>query len=503
MNRMKLIFSLLLMCAASGVHAQSLLRYDNVSERNFGMQGTNANMIRGRDSVTISYARIGASYESGQNRLPSEAPRQWKADAVAKTLVHLKKMSMTGSFGFTQTMMYDACGSMFVDPGFFPVDLVEFTPGRKSRQNYYFTGGISVDVSPSWRLGGDISFAATNYAKLKDLRYLDYAMDFHIRPSVQYILSPDASLGASFIFERNTETVTAEQIGETVEPYSVFLDKGLYYGLLQDWQGSGVHLSEAGISGFPVTGMGYGFGLQAFLGEFYADLSYVHSNGKVGEKDAIWYRFPSSRAKLLLGWKGKSSRGTEHIVRLDASYEYLKNSESVMDKVTSSGVTIRKTFGYNDILRRSSFGIEPSWKAVSYGSWEAGASIGYSSDSSLGSQMYPYINSQTLKSFRARCNFLKYFGSFSGALQLGASRGFLNDSSRISSTFTSSPQQTQSRLTEYYDSWVWYNTTFNLSIGATLRYDFKNRMYVEADAEWNIRKKLTRSYFGLSLGYTF
>jgi len=503
MNRIKIISVAVLMLLCLGVSAQIRLRYDNVSERNFGLQGSNVTMMRGEDSVTISYARVGGSYESGQNRLLSDAPRQWSAGASAHTILHLDKMSMTGSFGFKQTMFYDACGSMFTSPGRFPVDLLEFTPGRKSRQDYFFTGGISVDLDPSWRLGGDISFAATNYAKLKDLRYLNYAMDFSVRPSVQYIVNSDLSFGASFIFERNTETITAEQIGETLEPYSVFLDKGIHYGLLQDWQGSGVHLAEAGISGFPLARMGYGVGLQAIVGDFYADLSFVGSSGKVGEKDAIWYKFPSSRFNMLLGWKGKSPSGTEHIARLDLSYEYQKNSESVMDKVTSSGVTTRKIYGYNDILSRSEFSLTPSWKAVSYGSWEASASIGYTRSASVGSMMYPYINSQTLNSLGADCSALTYLGSFSARLNLGFSRGFLYDSSRVSSTFASEPVQTQTRLTEYYDNWVWYNTAFCFNTGLLLRYDFDNGLYLSADGSFAIRKKMLRSYFGLSFGYTF
>jgi len=503
MNRTRLIFSCVLVLCCLGASAQSVLRYDNVSERNFGLQGSNVTLMRGLDSVSISYARIGGNYATGQNRLLSDAPRQWSAGAEAETIMHLKKMSMTGSFGFRQTMSYDACGSMFTSPGRFPVDLIEFTPGRKSRQDYFFTGGISVDLNPSWRLGGDIAFAATNYAKLKDLRYMDYAMDFSVRPGAQYIVNSDLSFGATFIFERNTETITAEQIGETLEPYSVFLDKGLHYGLLQDWQGSGVHLSEAGISGFPLSQMGYGFGLQAYVGDFYADLSYVHSNGKIGEKDAIWYRFPSSRFNALLGWKGKSSRGTEHIARLDATYEYQQNAESVLDKVTSSGVTTRKIFGYNTILSRSTFVVTPSWKAVSYGCWEAAASISYSKEASVGSMMYPYINSQNLRSLRADCSALTYLGSFSAKLSLGFSRGFLDDSSRVSSTFASEPVQTQTRLAEYYDNWVWYNTAFCFNTGLLLRYDFDNGLYLSADGSFAIRKKMLRSYFGLSFGYTF
>ena len=87
----------------------------------------------------------------------------WSAGAVAKSITHLKGYSLTGSFSFDHTSGKDMSGSMFIHPGFYPVDLLEFTPGRKDLQTYTFMGGIATDISPNWRLGGKIDFAASNY----------------------------------------------------------------------------------------------------------------------------------------------------------------------------------------------------------------------------------------------------------------------------------------------------------------------------------------------------
>ena len=51
-------------------------------------------------------------------------------------------------------------GSMFIHPGFYPVDILEFTPGRKDLQTYSFMGGIATNLNPNWRLGGKIDFAS-------------------------------------------------------------------------------------------------------------------------------------------------------------------------------------------------------------------------------------------------------------------------------------------------------------------------------------------------------
>lgn len=148
-------------------------------------------------------------------------------------------------------------GSMFIQPGFYPVDILEFTPGRKDLQRYAFMGGIASDIAPNWRLGGKIDFAASNYSKRKDLRHTNYRLDLKVAPSVMYH-SGDLAIGFSYMFSKNSESIKAEVIGTTENSYNAFLDKGLMYGAYEAWDGSGIHLSESGINGFPIKELSNG-----------------------------------------------------------------------------------------------------------------------------------------------------------------------------------------------------------------------------------------------------
>ncbi len=73
--------------------------------------------------------------------------------AIAKSITHLKGYSLTGSFSFDHTSGKDMSGSMFIQPGFYPVDILEFTPGRKDLQRYAFMGGIASDIAPNCAIG--------------------------------------------------------------------------------------------------------------------------------------------------------------------------------------------------------------------------------------------------------------------------------------------------------------------------------------------------------------
>ena len=121
--------------------------------------------------------------------------------------------------------------------GKFPVDVLEFTPGRKSFQTYKMYGGLSVDIAPGWRVGGALDFSSRNAAKRKDLRYTGYALDMEVTPSLMYH-SGDFAAGVSAIYARSTETVSAEQVGSAQSAPFAFFNEGLYFGNLQGLQRS-------------------------------------------------------------------------------------------------------------------------------------------------------------------------------------------------------------------------------------------------------------------------
>ncbi|MBR5862897.1 MAG: hypothetical protein IKZ08_06190, partial [Bacteroidales bacterium] len=257
MNRIRLISVLGLLFCGMAVSAQT---YDRMLRNNFWNTSDNVTGIR-QDSVSRSYAELSGTYEDGGFRDTWQAPRGWSAGASSASIQHLEKMSLKGSFAFTQTEGYDMCGSMFIKPGFYPVDVLEFTPGRKTLQTYAFDGGISYDLASRWRIGAMISFESSNIAKRKDLRHSNWRLDMTVSPGFMYH-DGDFAIGANYIFRKTSETVEAKQVGISETSYYAFLDKGLMYGVHNIWTGSGLHLDEDGVKGFPVKDFSNGAAVQ-------------------------------------------------------------------------------------------------------------------------------------------------------------------------------------------------------------------------------------------------
>lgn len=476
-------------------------RYELIQDRNFYLDGSNIAGIR-CDSVNISEAILGASYTFGEGRDFSQAPRTWTAGANASTIMHLKKFSMFGKFSFAHTSGYDMTGSMMVNPGRYPIDVMEFTPGEKAKQNYAFTGGISTDISENFRLGARADFSATNYVKYKDLRYTNYALDLSLRPGMQWHRD-DLSLGMALALERNTETITAEQVGETSEVYTAFLNKGLWYGVCQQWNGSATHLSESGISGLPIMEIGYGASAQVGFKAFYADLAYLHSNGKIGEKDAIWFTFPTNKLNLTLGWKTISSHGVQHIIRLRGGFKNTVLNETSIDKVTSGGVTTRKTIGSNRILNKDNYELKPSWEAILLDKFDATVSLCYKNETAVSTMQYPFVAEQSLNTIKLQASANAHcIPSVLVGLGFWGGCGFISDNMRMSVSNIQTASELY-RQSDQYLAWKNLMTDFYSGVSATIRYTFKNNVYIRADLSTEFILKSHRTSVGLSCGYNF
>lgn len=503
MNSLQKIFAIcaLLSCMPVALPAQN---YDAVARRNFWNGGVNAAGLR-QDSVTVSVAGISGDYVHGGFRNSHEAAGQWSVGAEAKTITHFDKMSMIGAFSFGHSSGREMSGSMFTRPGFYPVDVLEFTPGRKDLQKYAFMGGVAVDVAPAWRLGGRMDFAAMNYAKRKDLRHSNFRLDMEVSPSVMFHKGRFA-VGLSYIYGKNSESVKAEEIGSAAATYYAFLDKGLMYGSYESWQGSGVHLSEPGIDGFPVKEITHGASVQMQHGGFYADATWRYASGEAGERQTVWFRFPSHSVSSNLGLRlGKGP--ANHFLRIGFEWRRQENYENILGKETHGGVTVTHIYGSNLIFVRESFTLNPEYESTSpRGEFRIG--FDGTALSRQTTQMFPYVASQKMLYGRVYASGELHMGRVDLLLAAAFSKGRFSEKDNTVETDVESGEPPH-RMTQYYDVENEYLTAARIETGLGLRYNFWRGLYIEIAAKWVHGFKLVHisgaDRFGesLKLGYNF
>lgn len=342
--------------------------------------------------TAASSAALTGGFTSGGFRSASEAQNLWSAGASAETEVHIPNLLLKGDFDFSLQSGRDMMGSMFIHPGYYPIDILEFTPGQKTLQTYRMSGGFAWLNDSRWIPGGTLRFGGANYAKRKDIRHTTYRQELEVVPSLAYD-GDGFVLGASYIFSKTSEFITAEQIGSaTAESYYAFLDKGLMYGTYQVWNGSGLHLAEAGVDRLPVKEISHGFAVQAELGNYlYGDFEYIRSQGEVGEKGYTWFRFPgaSMAARLQYTWHRNKD---VHVFAATLAWDRKENYETVLEKTSVGGVTTPVLYGSNRIYERRDLSGGPVYRYFAEKGWKLEARALFTRNIERSTLMYPYLD---------------------------------------------------------------------------------------------------------------
>ncbi|MFI3316107.1 MAG: DUF6850 family outer membrane beta-barrel protein [Rikenellaceae bacterium] len=476
MNNRRYILSLVvaLFCMVPSASGQL---YEQIESRNIWNSGSNVTGVL-RDSVTISVAELYGNYEQGDFCDFSDASSLWSAGVDAKTLTHRDNLSMIGAFGFSHTAGRDMSGSMFISPNAYPLDILEFTPGDKTLQNYYFMGGLATEILPGFDIGLKGEFRAQNYAKFKDVRHYNYCMDLELAPSVAYHAG-QATFGATYIYTKNSQTIRAKEIGSAAASYDAFLDKGLMFGAYEDWEGSGIHLTESGVDGFPVAVSGNGVALQFDCQGLYAELQYTHSKGSVGEKQTIWYNFPSNSYKATVGYTLKRD-GNIHIFSLKAEKYQMVNRENVVDSEYNNGVTTTVVYGSNQIFSSHELSIEPSYNLLFSSGAQVVAGGYYGNTQSQSTLMYPYVDELTLQRSEIYAGGMMPIKSFELRGRITATTGqWQDDSYTVECDQDVEYGQKQTQLTEYYNVENEYLAARRLSASLSLRYNAFGSYYCQ------------------------
>ncbi len=490
---------------SAGLSAQT---FDIIERRDFWNAGRNVNGVRA-DSVSVSYAELYGGHTSGSNRDVSEAKSEWRAGLSAGTITHLDRFSMIGKFSFADIESRGMCGSMSARPGYYPVEIYEFTPGRKTRQVYSFAGGVAVELSDRWTVGARMDFEAQNYTKRKDLRHTNYLLDMTVTPSVMW-REGDLAVGASGIFAKNTETITAEELGITSGVYYAFLDKCLMYGSYDIWDNSVLHIKESGINGFPVKEISGGAAVQMQWRGLYADAEFLRDAGSAGEKQKVWCDFGGYSIGARVDYK-LAAAGREHFFRGRFSFKSQDNDENVLEEVTENGVTITKNYGSNRIFARDFISAGAEWEEVAGRGDRFIMGVEWDQERDRSSLMYPYAATRKVDGLHCYVGFLSRLGRFDLKVRADFRRGWSDDNFGKKADVEVSGEPY--RLEDYYAEAIDYRTAKMSGCRVALRYNFRKGIYLEAGAEELCRIGKRKSIFGsggrvraaetLKVGYNF
>ena len=455
-------------------------RYDYIYRRNPWNTSENAAGIR-QDNQSQSYAEAYFMKENGKMCDFSASDDSWTAGARTESIRHFDKISFAGRFQYDYFDGKNMCGSMFIHPGFYPVDILEFTPGRKIKETYSFTGGLSADLNAHWRAGLKVDLTAQNYAKRKDLRHKNKRLDFEFAPSVMF-QKGDWSVGANYLYAKNSERVTADEIGTSPESYKAFFDKGLGYGVLERWDGNGTHLNEtgSGITGFPVKEQAHGFSTQVQWRDLFAELSYRSRRGETGEKEVFWHYFDTDELGGRLNYTLHTNQYA-HYFRANIHWEKQDNRENSFKKESINGVPTVIYFGSMPIFSRRTLNIGAEYEIHS-SVWNLRAGIEAEKIGRQSTLYYPQRREQAIHYVKVYAEGMYNVKQWEFTLGMDFRKGGYSEEAFTQDTDLETDEYPY-QLTDYYNFANEYYTASRMSLKAGVRYNIK-QFYIDLTARY-------------------
>ena len=205
------------------------------------------------------------------------------------------------------------------------------------------------------------------------------------------------------------------------------------------------------------------------------------------EKQSIWYRSPSNIMEILASSRSEVAGGLAYS-RAGVNFEWLKNYETVLDKVTGNGVSTVVEYGQNRILTQKKFTLFDEYEYLS-DRFDLRLRWDRTRTKSRASQMYPFIVDQKLVEWSLTAEPVLRSGAWQWSALLKWSDGNVKESSSSVSE-ASGVQTSLYRLEDYYAWDTEYRTCGRVDGGLTARYTFPKGIYIEASG-------LGRKAFGL------
>ena len=244
---------------------------------------------------------ITGGVEEGWFRPTYAGTLQWSAGARAEAVRHGEKTTWMGSVSLEHKMGYRMLSSMLQEPGYFPIDLLEFTPGMKIRETGRLEAGFVTDLGYEYAAGLKATFQAGYQGKQTDLRHSSFGMDARVEPTLTYIMDDNMGLAMAYIVRLKTERVQLRPgDGE-----SAFVDEGLRYGYLFDG------------GAFPILELSHGPAAHFSSEEASAGLEWTWKRGKADVPGFGSYKFPGSTVSVFYEQVFQAD-AADHVLR--ASY---------------------------------------------------------------------------------------------------------------------------------------------------------------------------------------
>ena len=424
------------------LHAQDSLLLRNfqfVKQHDAWLTSSNGAGLSHFQRPSISAAELSLQYATGSLTPFGGASNVVQATAAVESFYRISPRTVLhGSIGYDNWTGRSMTGSVFMGDHL-PFDIVEQTAdntGRKHRDTYRLQGAVGVDLWRGYSVGARIHYQAANYAKYKDLRHSNKLMQLQLSVGATAPLTPWLTVGANYLYHRQTESVTYQTYGKTDRIYLSLIDYAAFMGFSEQYGTAGFIDNSREM---PLVEDRNGGSVQIDVRplrdlSFHNELTYTHGKGYYGRKSPYTIVY-TNHQRDVFSYQGRvvlQRPHTHHLLDLSAAVEKLDNNrENYRERQNEAGSTYYEY--YSDVqtakkrwydfsalytLHLGIRGEQPLWTLSAAYHWQQRQQTAY---------LYPYYRHQQLTTHTLTASILRNVltrrGVWTAALQGSYQKG--------------------------------------------------------------------------------
>ena len=434
--------------AAFAAHEDSLLLRDYrfIQQSNPWLTQSNRAALVVFDSKNIAQADLSLTTSSGHLTTFGGSSSALQVTAAVESYYRISRRIVTyGSISYNNWTGRNMTGSVFMPScSLRPFDIVEDSltnPGRKHLDAYHLVGGLGYQLVDQLALGVNLDYTAANYAKYKDLRHKNKLMELQLTVGAFSPLSTWLSVGANYIYHRQTESVSYNVYGKNDKTYKSLIDYGTFMGIVEQFGYDGYTDKT---NEMPLFEDSHGGSLQFSLNpnvidnlglSLFTNLSYTLGTGYYGRKSPYTITYTNHERDVFRLHSRLSlvSRVSRHCLDVAYSSNKLQNRAETYrpltnamgasyyeyyDPVETADKRLR-TFSLDYTLHLGVLGEQPTWTLTAGYHWQRRNTTVY---------LYPYYRRQQLTNREFTASVLRNILFRTGKLTLCINGGIMNGS---------------------------------------------------------------------------
>lgn len=219
---------------AQNIDSTLYLCVDDVVKGNSWLVSENSASLAALGRGAVSEATIGASTEHGEFINYNGADSQYEFIVGAESYVRINsRTSLHGRVGYRNFTGHNMAGSYLLNPEEAPFDMVEYTEenrGKKRLEQYEVVGSAAYSPLGWLTIGGGIDYQAANYAKRKDLRHTNFAMDMTVNAGLKFRIIEQLQVGVNYTYRRRAESILLSMYGTSDQTFASLISYGAMFG---------------------------------------------------------------------------------------------------------------------------------------------------------------------------------------------------------------------------------------------------------------------------------